>query len=187
MQKIIRSLGMLALVGLVGFGGYYTGGLVGKETGGSNHAGTGVPYEDLLASFGPGDTFPNLPLLSASGDTIMSHRLLQDEGTVFLFLDPSCGACDDRIEAFSEAIYKGEMTADSVIGISERPHDQLEVYRQENGIRFPIHRDPSGRYRTEYQVAMLPQQFRVDSKGVVLEAESGRGNLSSEVLTTEKD
>ncbi|MCL4692911.1 MAG: exo-alpha-sialidase [Candidatus Hydrogenedentes bacterium] len=92
-------------------------------------------------------------------------------GTVVTFLSSRCERTDKLIQDISALYEKYRYREILFVGVSSNPAesgDELRTYTQNNGLRFPIHRDPSGAVAKQFGATVTPEFFLLDDSGTLV-------------------
>jgi len=158
---IINSVLLLGVIIAAG-GGLYLG-LGMRET----FNPTEVRYEQTTptALLGPGEEFPEAPLMDADS-TVHSTSMLLANGGVVIFMDIGCPPCSVMSENWNDVLATWDYHP-PVLGISSAPMDRIARYREHLGVTFPILCDTGMVFETAYQVVDFPFQLVIDSAGMI--------------------
>lgn len=166
-SSLARTLGFLALVFAVAFGGVYAG-MKFREWRSPQHAtGPSQPPEPLIAA---GDEFPDVALVAESGEPAGSRELLTRTGGVVLFVEPGCPACGEAVAVWQSMLDAGRLDGLPVIGVSGSSPGALAQYRADKGLTFPVYSDPERVFLRDYEVTAVPFTVIVDATGAVRRA-----------------
>jgi peroxiredoxin len=126
--------------------------------------------ESIRTGLAVGEPFPDVALLTATGDTVVSTHVVAGHGRVVLFMDPQCPSCGAASRRWQRLLDAHQLPADAVAGITGAPLIESETYRSVHGLSFPIYRDIFKRFRLEHGVDAVPYEVVVGSSGRIRSA-----------------
>jgi len=115
----------------------------------------------------PGHRFPSVPLLEATGETVVSDRLFASRGRIIIFVDPRCPSCAPAALRWQRLVSSGQIDVSSVAAITTASAEESRVYQVELGLTFPVYRDVYETLQNQYGVTGLPYEVIVDASGTI--------------------
>ena len=112
-------------------------------------------------------------------------------GTVVVFLSARCPETAASIDAINETYERFRFRDVLFVGISSSPDEtgeELRTFLQNNGVRFPVYRDPDVTLPNRFNGVVTPQFFLLDKTGRLeyhggLKLEDGRPALNNAIKT----
>jgi peroxiredoxin len=117
-----------------------------------------VPPTSLLT---PGTLFPDVPLLGEDGLTHSTHEILADSGGVVIFMILGCNPCKQMSHEWQTWQHEGKLEGIPLFGVANSPLPLIRLYKENNGITFPIYSDSLGVFSSRYQVSDFPLRLVV--------------------------
>jgi cytochrome c biogenesis protein CcmG, thiol:disulfide interchange protein DsbE len=153
------TLGVLALIGLLGFGLLTKGG----------------------SSLAEGDSAPEASLPTLDGSATESLADYEGKWVLVNFWASWCDPCRDESPALQKFHEKHESDAFTVLGINQRDlTEDAEAFIDEYGLTYPQLRDAEGEQVDPFGMTGLPESFLIDPAGNV--AIVRRGPVDAEYL-----
>ncbi len=93
------------------------------------------------------------------------------KGTVVVFLSSRCERTQQIIEDVGALYEKYRFKDILFVGVSSNSAesgDELRTFMQNNGLRFPIHRDPTGSVAKQFGATVTPEFFFLDDTGKLI-------------------
>lgn len=148
--------------------GMYLGGKL------SNTSGRGAAQQEILTNLtlGPGKEFPDIELMDNSYQPAMSKSLLNERGTVILFMDHQCPPCKDVAQFWQTMINDGAVIDSQVVGICFANAANIREIHNKYQIDFPVFADERYVFLDYYGVDALPLILIVNQSGVITHIES---------------
>jgi peroxiredoxin len=161
-----RNLLIALAIGVTAAGGVYVGARIAARSRPDPFPGMqrGVPTF-LLASEAH---FPTAQLLGEDGVPHATEDLLGPQGTVILFLDPSCDPCKPVARKWQQHSASGRLGNVGILGISASDRGSVARYRARLSLDYPILTDPDHVYITRYGIDTYPWEIVVDGRGRVV-------------------
>jgi predicted neuraminidase/peroxiredoxin len=100
-------------------------------------------------------------------------------GTVVVFLSTRCPETAAHIDAINDTYEKFRFREVLFVGIGVNPDessDELRAFLQNNGVRFPVYRDPDAALPDRFNAQVTPEFFLLDKAGNLVY----RGGLAAE-------
>lgn len=114
-----------------------------------------------------GVAFPDIPLQDSVFDSVNSIKLLNERGTVVLFMEPNCPPCHQLHRRWQQALADGLLTSGQVIGISYSDQLSFTELRDSALPGFPIYIDPAYTFMRDCGVDGFPLILVVGASGVI--------------------
>lgn len=154
-----RFLAVLAAALAVGGGGLYFGQAARRWWSAPRASGASLLVE--------GASFPEVALLDEAGAVRGTRELLAGEGAVVIFLDPDCPPCGRMAARWEAALEAGLVPDLRVLGITAAVPESVRIFKEENGLAFPIYLDDGGVFAASYRVTSFPFRVVVGRSGRV--------------------
>ena len=165
MNKLVKNVGVGILVLVIAAAGMYLGMSV-KSMQASQDS-------EFLQHSGPtsklqvGTTFPDLELITSDSGTVRTSEMIDQDGSVFVFMEVGCPPCETMTQKWQELINSGEIAEDQVIGVSFEELKYVQTYAKKRGLTFPIYADTGMVFMRNYGVAEFPLAVVVGKAGDV--------------------
>lgn len=151
---------LLVLVFVVALGGMYLGMATSQR-----NSEPSMRQEELKSKLTEGSGFPDVNLLDESGNPVHSRELLNDKGTIVLFLEPGCPPCEQMSKRWQGIADDGKLGDMGLISISFAPITEVAKYKIEHGLRFAAYADTSFTFMEKYEVTNYPLMVALDGDG----------------------
>lgn len=125
----------------------------------------------LLAVCGPAAAVGAFPLQTLEGETQLVDNFGERKATVFVFLSARCPETErliGTIEAVHELYRHKEILVVGIVPNSVESGEEIRVYCQRKGVRFPVYRDPQGEAAALLGATVTPEAVMVDDSGEVI-------------------
>ncbi len=109
-------------------------------------------------------------VLTINGASISLDNFNERKGIAIVFLSSRCEYTDHVLDAVITIHNEYRLQEFLFVGLcfnEEETGDELREYAQNNGIIFPIYRDPSGGTAKYFGATITPEVFVLDSEGVI--------------------
>lgn len=149
-------------------GGMYLGGKLSKSSGRSS------AQQDIFTNLtlGPGKSLPDVELIDSTYKPVMSKNILNENGTVILFMDHQCPPCKDIAEFWQSLINEGAVSKSQVIGICYANAANIHEIYNKYQVEFPVFADEKYTFLDHYGVDAFPLTLIVDKSGTITYIES---------------
>ncbi len=104
-------------------------------------------------------------------------------GTVVVFLSARCPETAAHVDAINDTYEKFRFREVLFVGVCANPNEigeELRAFLQNNGVRFPVYRDPEGALPKRFNATVTPEFFLLDKAGQLVY----RGGLRAEDHST---
>jgi peroxiredoxin len=162
-------------------GGMYLGGKL-SNTGGSSSA----QQNEILTrlTLGPGKEFPNVELIDSLFKPVMSKMVLNENGTIILFMDHQCPPCKDIAQFWQKLINEGAINQDQVVGLCFANAAQIQEIHQKYSVKYAIFADERYTFLDHYGVDAFPLTLIINKSGTITYIESdSNARISLDELT----
>ncbi len=112
-----------------------------------------------------GMTFPDAAVADTDGRLRRTAELIEDSGSVVLFLDLECPPCVNMALRWQDALDNALVEEGKVWAISYHTSEVIRNFMEENDLRFPIYTDSSQTFLKEYEVNRFPLEVVVGTSG----------------------
>ncbi|MGH8015333.1 MAG: peroxiredoxin family protein, partial [Candidatus Zixiibacteriota bacterium] len=147
----------------------YLGGKLSNSSGQS----AAQPQEILTnLTLGPGKQFPDIELIDGLYNPATSKSILDENGTVILFMDHQCPPCKDVAQFWQKMIEDGAVNKTQVVGICFANAANIYEIHNKYQIDFPIYADERYTFLDHYGVDAFPLVLIVDELGMITYIES---------------
>ncbi len=149
-------------------GGMYLGGKLSKSSG------QAAAQQEFLTNLtlGPGNEFPEIELMDVSYKPVMSKSVLNENGTVILFMDHQCPPCKEIAQFWQGLINEGTISKSQVVGICFANAANIKEIHNKYQVDFPVFADERYVFLDHYGIDALPLTFVVGKSGLVTYLES---------------
>ena len=109
-------------------------------------------------------------VLTLDGANISINNFSERKGTAIVFLSSRCEYTDRALDAIITIHNEYRLQDFLFVGVcpnEEETGDELREYAQNNGVIFPLYRDPSGKTAKDFGATITPGVFILDSEGVI--------------------
>jgi peroxiredoxin len=158
--SVAKGAGFLLLVFLAALGGVWAG----LEF--RNSQGPPAGFETPASKLAVGEAFPAVALVSPAGQRTDAAALV-DDGGVVMFLRLDCEPCGVMVTRWQQLQDAGELAGVPTVGITTADPSEVEPYRREKGLGFPIYVDPDGAFVRDWEVRAVPYVVVVGPDGAV--------------------
>ena len=114
-------------------------------------ASTGLEVKDR---FGPGMTFPHVPVVDHLGNRYDLYNLLNKPGNIVMFIDAFCAACGEEGKMIQR--YATGRADVGVIGVSRDSMPAILNFKKRHKLLFPILRDAEEKLVPDYRRVAFP-------------------------------
>ncbi|MGB5107784.1 MAG: redoxin domain-containing protein [Candidatus Zixiibacteriota bacterium] len=116
-----------------------------------------------------GKQFPNVELISNSGQSLTTSELVGD-GKVILFLDPGCISCEAMANKWIALIGKHTLDPSRVFAVCFLPPTQAAQYHAERQMNFPLYSDTAQYFVKNHDLTDFPLQLVVGKSMTIHES-----------------
>jgi len=168
-NSVVKLLVAALVIFIAAAGGMYLGGKLGIKSGNAS-----AQQEDVFTNLtlGPGVEFPEIELIDSKYLPVMSKVLLNENGTVVLFIDDDCPPCGEIAADWQKRIDEGAIASKQVVGICFANAAQIHSIHDKYQVDFPIYADERYVFLDYYGVDAFPLILVVNGSGVITYVES---------------
>ncbi len=163
-NSILKMIVGGVIIFVAAFGGMYLGGILGNKSDNVSASQEDVFTDLKLIS---GSVFPDTELIDKKYLPVMSKSLLNQDGTVVLFMDDDCPPCSDIAWEWQRKIDEGIIQGSQVMGICFANAAQIHSIHDKYQIDFPIYADERYTFLDYYGVDAFPLVVVLDKSGVI--------------------
>lgn len=167
-KPILKFILGAVIIFVAAAGGMYLGGKLTHSTGETS------AQPDFLTNLtlGPGKEFPEIELMDVSYKPVMSKSVLNENGTVILFMDHQCLPCKEIAQFWQGLINDGTIGKSQVVGICFANAANIKEIHNKYQVDFPVFADERYVFLDHYGIDALPLTFVVGKSGFVTYMES---------------
>ena len=163
-NSIVKLIVGAVVIFVAAFGGMYFGGVIGKKSSNASANQDDVFTELKLI---PGTEFPDTELINGEYKAVMGNSILNENGTVVLFMDDDCPPCGDIAVEWQKKIDQGIVESHQVMGICFANAAQIHSIHEKYKVDFPIYADERYTFLDYYGVDAFPLVLVLDKSGVI--------------------
>jgi peroxiredoxin len=135
----------------------------------AKEASSGLEVKDR---FGPGMTFPHVPIIDQMGNRYDLYNLLSKPHNLVLFIDAYCAACGEESEKI-QGFAAGRPDI-NVIGVARDSFPAILNFKTRHKLLFPILRDGEDQLVPDYRRVLFPTLVLAGSDKKVIQLYEGQ-------------
>jgi len=176
----VKLLLAVVVIIIAAAAGMYLGGKLSESSGQSS-----ANQLDIFThlTLGPGIDFPDIQVTNDRYQPELTQSILNENGTVILFMDHQCPPCQDVAVFWQQLINNGDIASEQVIGICFEDAAHIHNIRNRYQVTFPIYADEEYTFLDNYGVDAFPLILIVGRSGVInyIETDSNKKIGKSEL------